>query len=198
MKSFLTRPAMLLAFALSLAGCGGKAKFNVAGTFVNSSGVITAVAYDGLTLSNGGENLTVPAGATTFSFPKQIEYGDTYNVSIVSQPAHQTCSFRSSPTDTAGRLASINVGITCDIQAHAVTVTVTGAPTGLVLTNGSSGTATVTSTDASTTATFGAYYGTSYGITVLTQPTDGKTCTVENGTGIMGDADVTNVKVTCA
>ena len=197
MKTLIIRPALLLALALSLAGCGGKAKFNVAGTFVNSDGVVTPVAYEGLTLSNAGENLTVPAGATTFSFPKQIEYGDTYNVSIVNPPAHQSCTLRSSPTDTAGRLATINIGIACDILVHPVTVKVTGAPTGLVLTNGSIGTVTVTTTDASTTATFAAYYGTSYGITVLTQPTDGKTCTVQNGTGVMGDDEVTNVKVDC-
>lgn len=37
----------------------------------------------------------------------------------------------------------------------------------------------------------------SYAVTVLTQPT-GQTCTVANGTGTVGSANVTNVAVTCA
>lgn len=193
MKSIITRPALLLALALSLAGCGGKAKFNVAGT-------VTGLVYSGLTLTNGGETLSVPPNAasttTTFSFPKQIEYGDTYNVGLGSQPDHQSCTI-GNPTDTAGRLASINIVISCSLIAHNVVVTVTGAPTGLVLTNGSSGTATVTTTDATTTTAFAVPYGFSYGISVLTQPTDGKKCVVANASGVMGDAD-TAVTVTCS
>lgn len=193
MKSLITRPALLLALALSLAGCGGKAKFNVAGT-------VTGLVYSGLTLTNAGETLAVPPNAsnttTTFSFPKQIEYGDTYNVALATNPDHQSCAV-ANPTDTAGRLATINIVVQCSLIAHSVVVTVNGAPTGLVLTNGSAGTATVTSTDATTTTSFAVPYGYSYGISVLTQPTDGKTCAVANGAGVMGDAD-TAVTVTCA
>ncbi len=200
MKSFITRPALLLALALGLAGCGGKAKFTVGGT-------VTGLQYPGLTLINGGETLAVSpaAGATAatvinYSFPKQIDYGEAYNVGFGSLPAHQTCSYGTlaRPSDTAGRLASIDIPIVCSLIVKSVVVTVTGAPTGLVLTNGSSGTATVTATDATTTTSFGVPYGNSYGITVLTQPTDGKTCTVSNGVGVMGDDDITDtVTVAC-
>jgi hypothetical protein len=35
-----------------------------------------------------------------------------------------------------------------------------------------------------------------YGIAILTQP-DNQTCTVANGTGVMGANDITNAAVTC-
>lgn len=41
-------------------------------------------------------------------------------------------------------------------------------------------------------------YGMAYNVTVLTQPaTPAQTCTVTNGTGTVGYANVTNVTVTC-
>jgi hypothetical protein len=182
--------AALLA-ASSLAACGGgKAQFSVTGTVSN-------LAYDGLQLATNGQTLTVPKGATTFSFPQTISYGDTYNVTIASQPAHENCVVGGG-NDSAGRLASIAVTVTCGIIGHAVSGSVTGLTgAGLVLTNGSNGTVTVAAT--ATTYTFGSAavaYGSTYGITVLTQPA-GQTCSVANPIGLMGDNDVTNVNVTC-
>jgi len=39
-------------------------------------------------------------------------------------------------------------------------------------------------------------YGSQYNVTVKTQP-EGQTCTVENGTGTVGNADVTDIRVVC-
>jgi hypothetical protein len=66
---------------------------------------------------------------------------------------------------------------------------------GLVLTNGGDNLA-VTAT--STAFTFAGLVsdGSSYGVAVLTQPA-GQTCTVTNGTAVMGAANVTNIVVTC-
>jgi hypothetical protein len=40
--------------------------------------------------------------------------------------------------------------------------------------------------------------GDAYGLSVLTQPSNpAQVCTIANGTGVMGDANRTNVVVTC-
>jgi hypothetical protein len=170
MKSTFTRPAIVLALALGLAACGGKATFTVGGPI---SGL--------------------------------IDYGTSYSVSVKTNPAHQTCApVGADPTghaiDTAGRMASISVQISCGMNTFTIGGTASGlTANGLVLTNGSSG-GTVTLDAGATAFTFPAVaYGVSYGVTVLTQPPSGTvTCSVSpNGTGVMGDAAVGDIVVTC-
>jgi hypothetical protein len=199
MKSIFTRSAAALALALGLAACGGKAAFTVSGT-------VTGLLYPGLVLDNKGSDLPIAAGATTFSFPNTISYGDTYDVTVKINPLHQTCLPASADgsghaIDTAGRMASISVAVTCSVNAFTVGGTVSGLTAdGLVLTNGSSG-GTVTLTNGTTAFTLpvAVTYGVTYGVTVLTQPTDGSViCSVSpNGTGVMGDAAVADIAVSC-
>jgi hypothetical protein len=189
-KSFL-RPAIVLALALSLAACGGgKATFPV-------TGIISGLVYDGLVLSTNGMDLKVPAKATTFTFPNTLDYGDVYAVIQKTAPAHQDCQVLRG-TETAGRLASINIEVYCTINTALVGGTITGLKsTGLQLTNGSD--PAVSSAAADATAFImpnKVPFGSSYGITVLSQPLT-ETCSVANGTGVMGDVAVTNVAVTC-
>lgn len=193
MKSPFLRPALALALALGLAACGGKAMFTVGGT-------ITDLVHPGLILVNGSTELTVPAGATTFAFPNQIEYGTTYAVSIKTngQPLHQTCSVANG-SDSAGRMASINIVIDCDLNVFSIGGKVTGLTAdGLVLTNGTAG-GTVTIAKGATSYAFGnpVAYGNTYGVTVLTQPA-GQMCTVADNIGLMQDAAVDNINVTCS
>jgi hypothetical protein len=189
-NSFL-RPAIVLALALSLTACGGgKATFPV-------TGIISGLAYDGLVLSTNGMDLPVPAKATTFTFPNTLDYGDVYAVVQKAAPAHQDCQVLRG-AETAGRLASINVEVYCTINTAFVGGTITGLKsTGLQLTNGSDPAVSAAAADATTfTMPNKVPFGSSYGITVLTQPLT-ETCSVANGTGVMGDVAVTNVVVTC-
>lgn len=68
--------------------------------------------------------------------------------------------------------------------------------TGLVLQNNGADNNTIAANGSFTFATMLPYTAT-YSVTVLTQPS-GQTCTVANGSGIVGFANVTNVTVTCA
>jgi hypothetical protein len=197
MKSLFTRRSAAVILALALAACGGKAMFDIKG--VIDSSTYDGLRYPGLVLvNNGGSDLSVPANATTFQFPNQIEYGATFNVSVKTNPAHQTCQIING-ADTAGRLASINMGLGCIVNASTIGGTITGLKAdGLVLVNGTGGgTSGVLSKDLTTfTMPLPVKYSVSYGVTVLTQPT-GQTCTVQNGTGVMGDAAITNLVVNC-
>lgn len=198
MKAQLIGAAVL---AAALAGCGGKASFTVGGT-------ISGLNNDGLVLQvNGGSDLAVAAGATTFSFPDSISYGTDYTVTFKSQPAHMTCGFLGGTNiGSAGHTTTINVVISCSQNSYTLGGTVatiakdgtSGAFSGdkLVLVNGSNGQLTI-ATGATTFTMPGTIpVGTSYGLSVFTQPT-GQTCTISNGSNVMGDAAVSNVAVSC-
>ena len=208
MKSFLIRPALALALAAGLAGCGGsdKAEFTVGGT-------VYTLLYPGLQLKTNGAVIDVapPAKAgdtVTYAFPNKLEYGDEYNVQIERNPQHQSCQLTNpnyaTNADTAGRLAEINVQYVCSINQFSIGGTITGLTAdGLVLANGSTGGTYTAATPATPPATTPITYalplvkfGTTYGVTVTRQPA-GQVCTVVNPTGTMGDAAVTNVNVTC-
>jgi hypothetical protein len=204
MTSNFLRPAIALAIALSLAGCGGKASFPITGTVFN-------LVYPGLVLSTNGMTVAVNPPATTFAFPNSLSYGEVYNVVPTSQPQHQSCTVYATPqidtsgrvytvgSDTAGRISTINIGVSCALNAYTIGGTINGLTSdGLVLTNGSGG-GTVAPLTGVTTFTFAAAvsYGTSYGVTVLTQPANDVCSVTQNGTGVMGDAAVANIAVNC-
>lgn len=208
MKSSLIRPALALALAAGLAGCGGsdKAEFVVKGT-------IAGIVYPGAVLSTNGMEVAIAPPATpgdpvSFTFPNKLEYGDVYRVVFKSPPNNQQCGTPQgqydSSSDTAGRLADINIAFICEVTPYAIGGTVTGLTAdGLVLSNGSTGgTVGITKPAAGVTTpvnfTFSTpvRFGVSYGVTVLTQPT-GQVCTVANGTDVMKAANVTNIAVTC-
>jgi len=190
MKAQLLAAAVL---AAALAACGGKASFTVGGT-------VAGLTNSGLKLQvNGGDTVEVAAGATTFSFPNGISYGTEYKVEFVQQPAHMTCGFLGGTNiGSAGHTTSINIQISCAQNSYAVSGTVEGlSADGLVLVNGSSsGSITVAKGATSFSLPNLIPVGTAYGISVLTQPT-GLTCTVANGSGVMGDEARNNVRVVC-
>lgn len=188
------------ACALALTACGGgKAQYPVN---VQAVGVL----YDGLVVSTNGQTLTFKSGGTdpanvqNASFARNLSYGDSYKLAIDASPPHETCGLNPYMlnTDTAGHTTTIQTGVVCGLTTHLVGGTLTGLTAGdLVLTGGSSG--VVYAVPAGTT-TFNmptaVPYGATYGVTVLQQPAT-QTCAVTNGVGVMGDADVTAVTVTC-
>lgn len=205
MKSSLMRSALALSLAVGLSACGGggKAQFTIGGE-------VSGIVYPGLTLSSNGMTInvappTTPGAVVKFAFPNQIEYGEVYDVRITKHPDHQTCESATAyptHTDTAGRLAVINVQLRCGVNAYRIGGKISGLTAdGLVLANGSTG-GTLTLAKATSNAAFeyampvAVPYDQTYGVTVITQPT-GLFCTVSNPTGTMRDADVTNINVDC-
>lgn len=211
MKFSLIRPASMLAMALVLASCGGGGDddFTVAGS-------VEGLDYPGLVLTMNGTDINVapPAKAgeaVSFTFPNKLEYGDTYEVRVKTDPDHQNCAVHNeaplSTAGTAGQLAVINARFKCFIDVHNIGGTVTGLTkdnTGLVLANGSTtGTSQIVPPEANTTGAAFPYallvpvpYGQTYGVTIVTQP-KGAVCTVQNPTGTMGDVDITNINIDC-
>jgi hypothetical protein len=183
MKLTFTRTTALLAMAVGLAACGGKAKFELGGP-------VAGVVYTGLEVTNvtNGDKTTIAPKATSFKLNQTLEYGQPYDVKITVTPPHQTCNLYSG-ADTAGRLSTISIGIECSIQRFTIGGTVTGMPatfpdgttaSGLKITNGN---------DTRAIEISGAYtmpgtvaYNSTYSVGITSQPT-GKKCTIDNPTG---------------
>ena len=163
-------------------------------------GTISGLTGSGLVLqNNGGNNLTVAAGATTFTFSNPIPAGTTYNVTALTQPSNpaQTCVVTNG-TGTANANVT-NVQVTCTTSGYTIGGTISGLTgSGLVLQNNGGNNLTVAAGATTFTFTTQIPAGSTYNVTVLTQPSNpAQTCIVSNGTGT-ANSNVTNVQVTCA
>jgi len=195
MKATYMRSAAALAVILGLSACGGKASFDVSGT-------VSGLTTSGLKMKNNdGDEITVPAGATSFRFPKTLNYGDQYNVTFSQQPQHLTCGPGNNVpfSATAGLATYIYLSVSCIRNAYdlgGIVIGLTSDDT-LILINGSTGgSVTLKKGDGTFIFTNKVEVGTPYGITVQKQPA-GLTCTVKDGTDVMGDAPRNNSVVTC-
>ena len=162
-------------------------------------GTITGYTGSGLRLLlNGGASLTVASGATTFTFATTLQGGAAYAVTVAAQPATptQTCTV----TNGSGTVPSANVtnvAITC-VNTFSVGGPITNQNgNGLVLLlNG--GSPLARNADAGSFSFTGLASGTPYVVTIGTQPSGpAQTCSVTNGNGTVGSANVTDVSVLC-
>jgi hypothetical protein len=187
-KSDASKLFAVAALSLAVAACSGY-------TAVDLGGTVTGLTTDGLVLANGGSTVSIPANATSYKFPSQINDSGPYAVTIQTQPARLTCSLSNASGNTSG-IAVTNVNVTCVPNTFTLGGTVAGLTgSGLTLNNG---TDTVSiSADGSFTFPTKVSDGAAYSVTVLTQPS-GQSCNVANGTNYVNGADVTSVTVTCS
>jgi hypothetical protein len=166
----------------------GTNSYSIGGTLSGLAATESVTLQD-----NSGDNLTLSANGS-FTFGTLIPENGAYSVSVLTQPAGQLCSVTHGAGTAAGSDVT-NVSVIC-----ANTYTVGGTVTGL-----SSGTLIIKDnlTDSLSITTNGSFtfgtpiaQGAAYSVTVGTQPT-GQTCTVSAGSGTMGGANVTNVKIVC-
>ena len=150
----------------------------------------------GLTLSNGGDTLSIAAGSTSFTMPTPVAFGSPYSVAVLTAPAGLTCTAsNASATMPAGNVSS--VVIACSDRSYTIGGTISGpAGSGMVLVNGSDTLAVMPGASSFTMPTAVAYTST-YAVSVQTQPT-GLTCSLSNATGTMGSAALTNIAITCS
>ena len=178
---------------------GGAAVTNVIVT-CTTNGYTVGGTISGLvgtvTLQNNGTNSTSISTDGRFTFSALVAEGSTYNVTVQTQPATQTCTVAHG-SGTMGNSPVTNVTVTCAINTYSVGGTVSGLGSGQTVTlqNNDTNSTPITSNSSFTFSTPVAE-GSAYVVTIKTQPTE-QTCTVTNGTGTMGASNVTNVSVTC-
>jgi len=183
-------------------GSGTITNANITSVTVNCStktrtvggSILGLAASDSVVLqNNGSDNLAVNSnGSFTFSTP--VAQGATYNVTILTQPSTQICTVTNG-SGTASASNITNVQVTCATNAYTVGGTVSGLSSTVVLQDNGGDNLTMNS-NGSFAFTAPVAEGAPYSVTVLTQPT-GQTCSVTNGSGTMGGANVTNVGVNC-
>jgi hypothetical protein len=169
-------------------------KFVVGGSI---SGLATGAQV--ILTNNGGNAITVTANGN-FGFPTSLGGGAAYNVVVATQPSmpSQTCTV----TNGTGTIAAAdisNITVACTTNTYTVGGTVAGLSGGtFVLQNNGADDQTIANDGAFTFAT-AINSGATYAVTVKSQPAGGplQTCTVVAGSGVMGGANVTNVKVNC-
>jgi trimeric autotransporter adhesin len=162
-------------------------------------GTVTGLAGSGLVLQNNGtDNLQISADGR-FTFNTSIASGQPYSVTVLAQPTGPTqeCTVQN-PSGTVGAANITNVQVSCVTIEFTIGGTVSGlAGSGLVLQNNAGDSLSI---GANGTFTFGdsAPTGSAYNVTVLTNPSSPtQVCTVTNGTGTIGEANVTSVAVAC-
>lgn len=167
------------------------ATYTVGGTVSGLSGGAIALSL------NGGASLEVSTNGG-FTFPAPLIDGSAYTVTIAAQPAGQTCSVG----HASGTIAGANVGnvvVACSVDSYTIGGTVSGLiGSGLSISlNG--GTGLTIADNGSFVFPLSVAAGAAYAVTVIAQPDNpAQACSVSNGSGVVGSANVTNVDVTCS
>jgi len=176
---------------------------NVAVTCATNSysigGSVIGLTGSGLVLQdNAGNDLSVAAASSSFTFSTPVASGATYHVTVKTQPTapSQSCAVTAA-TGTVVSSNVTNVVMTCTTTTYTVGGSITGlTASGLVLENNAGDDLTVAATNSSFTFATAVASGTPYSVTVKTQPT-GQTCAVTSGSGTVAAAPITNVGVSC-
>ena len=143
--------------------------------------------------NNGADDLTIDLDGA-FSFSTPVAQGAAYNVSILAQPATQMCTV----TDGSGVAGTADIGdiqVTCANNASTVGGTVSGLSGTVVLQNNGADDLSINGNGAFSFSTPVAR-GAGYNVTILAQPA-AQNCTVTNGGGVVGGADISGVAVSC-
>jgi hypothetical protein len=200
-RSFLLVLAVGVSFLL--ASCHSSSTSDSTQTNVATytlGGTVSGLAGTGLVLQDfSGNNLAVSANGT-FTFAAAIGDGNNYSVTVLTQPSNpaQTCVVTDGSGTSSVNVTSVQVTCTNTSGVYTIGGTVSGLfGTGLVLAdNGGNGLPVTAS--GSFTFTTPIANGGSYNVTVLAQPLGpAQTCLVTNGSGMVSNANVTNVQVTC-
>jgi hypothetical protein len=147
-------------------------------------------------LENNGQVKTVPVNSSSYFFDQMLRNDEDFNVTIKSWPASMTCSMSNNKGRT-GSFSIQNANLSCFTNPYALGGEIKGLDnaSGLVLVNGAD---QIVIPAGAVEFTMPAMVGdgSPYGVTILAQPA-GRSCTVVNGVGTMGNAAVKTVLVTC-
>jgi hypothetical protein len=195
-------------------GATGTATANVLSVAVTCSTAVTRTiggSASGLTgtvvlQNNGGSNLSVTANGG-FTFGTAVNTGGTYLVTVLTQPAGQTCTVaRGSGVANAN---VTNVGITCTTNSGTAIHTVSGGITGmtssgLVLSLSRNGTVVESLPPLAANVTTFVFTtklstGDAWVVAVATQPNSpvAQGCTLISASGTIATASVSSTQATC-
>ena len=182
-----------LVIALGLSACGGSSS----GVAYSIGGALSGLG-DGKNIvlqNNGDDDLSLDANGG-FSFATALGGGNAYDVTVLTQPADQTCTV-SNGTGTLFGLNVTDVAVSCVTVSRSIGGDVSGLDSSksVILQNNGGDDLTVSADGGFSFAT-ALLSGSTYNVTVLTPPSE-QSCTVSNGSGTVSGADVSDVAVVC-
>ncbi|WP_026287136.1 fibrinogen-like YCDxxxxGGGW domain-containing protein [Gilvimarinus chinensis] len=142
---------------------------------------------------NGADDLVVSADGS-FNFSTPLTHNTAYAVTVLSQPAGQTCSVTNGSGNISGSDVT-NLSVNCTDNLYPVGGVVSGLSGSITLQNNGGDELTL-SADGSFSFSTQLVHNAAYSITVLSQP-ERQTCTVINGSGILSAASPVSVTVEC-
>jgi hypothetical protein len=164
-------------------------------------GRVTSLVGSGLVLqNNGGDDLAIAAGEEDFTFATDLSPGAAYAVTVKTQPTNptQTCSIANG-TGVVADTDITSVSVVCSTSTHTIGGRVTGLAGGVVTLQNNGGDDLNVGADGAFTFATPVATGSPYNVIVSRNPTDPvQSCSVTNAAGIVGDADITDIVVTCA
>jgi hypothetical protein len=182
-----------------LAACGGGGGSPPPVT-VGGGGRVSGLAGSGLVLAaNGSDHLAV-SGNGSFTFANKVRVSSTYKVSVLTQPTKlsQTCVVANG-SGQAGGSDVTNVTVACTTNTYTTGGAISGL-TGSAIQLSYNGIDTLAlNNDGTFVFPSPVASGSAYKVTITAQPPDlTQHCTVSNGIGTVGGADVANLAVRCA
>ena len=158
-------------------------------------GSVSGLAGSVVLQDNGADNLSVSANGP-FTFATALPSGAAYAVTVKTNPSGQTCSVTNG-SGTIGSANVTNVAVTCAATpTYSVGGSVSGLAGSVVLQDNGADNLSVSANGPFTFAT-ALPSGAAYAVTVKTNPS-GQTCSVTNGSGTIGSANITGVAVACS
>jgi uncharacterized repeat protein (TIGR03803 family) len=178
-----------------LAACSGgnstPSNFTIGGTV---SGLASGTGV--VLLDNGANNTTVSANGN-FAFSIPVVSGAGYAVTVLTQPAGQTCKV-SAGGGTVGAANVTSVRVTCAVSTFTISGTVSGLDKSASLTlQNNAGDPLVVKANGTFTFAKPMTLNGSYAVTIGTDP-PARSCTVTAGTGSSVTKNITSVSVACS
>ena len=141
-------------------------------------GTVSGLMASGLQLAlNGGNDLSIPSGASGFTFASALASGSSYSVTVATQPIGETCTVAQG-SGAVGTSNVDSVGIACSVETFSVSGTVSNLSTAGLSLRDSVGGETLAVPAGASTFRFAQMvpYGTDIAVTVTGQPA-WQTCT---------------------
>ncbi len=162
-------------------------------------GTVVGLTGSGLVLTNGGaDNLPVAMNGV-FQFATKVSSGSVFDVAVKTQPASGGPCVVSGGTGTVGNADVSSILVNCAPGTYTVGGTISGLVGSAILQQNGGADLNLTS-DGTFAFAQTLAPGATYSVAVMTQPSyppRSQNCTVSNGSGTMGNANVTNVAVSC-